>query len=100
MAAPSPPAAATAAPRPGPSVAAAVGTGREPLVRLRSLECRGPLGLPAPAQPAPGASSSVPDALDPWVSGGYGRWLRGLVKLWGFGRLSQCLRPLEGSVDY
>lgn len=79
MAAPLPPAAATAATRPGPSVtAAAVGTCREPLLRLRNLERRGPLGPSAPAQPTPGASASVPDALDPWVSGGHGRWLRGL----------------------
>lgn len=92
MAAPLPPAAAaaTAATRPGPSVTtAAVGTRREPLLRLRSLERRGPLGPSAPAQPAPGASASVPDALDPWVSGGYGRWLPGLsVETGGCPRVS------------
>lgn len=86
MAARLPPAAATAATRPGPSVtAAAVGTRREPLLRLRSLERRGPLEPSAPAQAAPRASASVPDALDPWVSGEHGRWLRGLSKLRGSG---------------
>lgn len=67
MAAPLPPAAATAAPRPGRSVAAvAVGTRREPLMRLRSLECRGPLRTPAPAQPAP---RRLPQCLMLWTPG-------------------------------
>lgn len=87
MAAPLPAAAATAAPRPGPSVAAAaaVGTRRQPLLRLRSLECRGLRGPPAPAQCASGAPDSVPDALNPGVSGKHGRGPGGRVKLTGCG---------------
>lgn len=52
---------------PGPSVAAAaVGTRREPLMRLRSLECRGPLPTPALAQPAP---RRLLQCLMPWTPG-------------------------------
>lgn len=47
-------------------------------------------GVPGPSTDARAcaaraeASSSVPDALDPRVSGGHGRWPRGLVRLTGF----------------
>lgn len=103
MAAPLPPAAATAAPRPSSSVAAAaavaaattaaVGTRRQPLLRLRSLERRGPSGPPAPAQPAPGVSASVPDArLMPWTTGSRGDMAAGFEDL-----ILEALAPAPGS---
>lgn len=67
MAAPLPPAAATAATRSGPSVtAAAFGTRREPLLRLRNLERRGPLGRPRLRNPHRGR---LPQCLMPWTPG-------------------------------